>query len=66
MKTKPIIMHLTENSVMRNERSKKNLHRKTRAAMKIAALNMRGQRSSNPILPPNKWQGINQMIKKTK
>ena len=49
---------------MRNERSKKKLSRKTRAAMKIVTLNMRGQRSANPILPPNKWQGINQMIKK--
>ena len=34
--------------------------------MKIAISNMRGQRSSNPILPPHKWQGINQMIKKSR
>lgn len=51
---------------MRNPRAKQRLNKKTKSAVKIATLNMRGRSSSNPLLPPNKWEKINQIMKQNR
>lgn len=53
-------------STMSNKRAKQRLPKKTKSAIKIATLNMRGRTSSNPLLPPDKWEKINQLMKQDK
>lgn len=48
---------------MRNPRAKKRLSKTTKSSVKIATLNMRGRTSTNHLLPPNKWEKINQLVK---
>ena len=51
---------------MRHKRGKGKLKKSSNASIKVASLNMRGRRGSNPLIPPNKWEGINQMMKSKK
>ena len=51
---------------MRHKRAKGKLKKSLNASIKVALLNMRGRRGSNLLIPPNKWEGINQMMKSKK
>ena len=48
---------------MRHKTAGGRLKKSSNASIKVPSLNMRGRRGSNPLIPPNKWEGINQVMK---
>ena len=48
-----------------NYEKQENQRKSSNASIKIASINMRGQRGSNLLIPPNKWEGINQTLQVT-